>query len=136
MVLWGQSAGSISVDYYNFAHAADPIVEGLIMDSGTAQSPIAVSNTDHSNFTFVAEHVGCSGLATKPAQQLECMRGVSATVIEDFVATYAESAVTPALSFSPIVDEVDVFSNYTQRGLDGLQAQIVCCALLKYINSS
>ena len=130
MVIWGQSAGSISVDYYNYAYATNPIVKGLIMDSGTAFSPIAVQDLTRSNFTFVAEHVGCSGLANDALQQLTCMRGVDADTIEDFVAVYAENGTLPALSFDPIVDEEIVFSNYTERALTGEQANIVSRTLL------
>lgn len=125
MVIWGQSAGSISVDYYNFAYPSDPIVGGLIMDSGTAQSPIAVNDPTHSNFSYVANHVGCSGLAGDAAQQLSCMRGIDASSLENFIATYAESGTTPALSFDPIVDNEVVFANYTERALQNQQAQIV-----------
>jgi len=125
MVIWGQSAGSISVDYYNFAYPSDPIVSGLIMDSGTAESPIATSDTTHSDFTFVADGVGCSGLVDDPAQQLACMRGVNASTLENFIANYDESEATPAISFTPIVDNEVVFANYTERALAGQQAQIV-----------
>ncbi|KAF2769024.1 acetylcholinesterase [Teratosphaeria nubilosa] len=124
IVLWGQSAGSFSVDYYSYAYASDPIVEGLIMDSGTAFSPINVQPGTHSNFTFVADHVGCSGLATDPAQQLACMRNVGADTIEKFIATYAEDGTSPSLSFHPVIDDDIVFANYTERALANKQAKI------------
>ncbi|KAK5135196.1 hypothetical protein LTR08_005583 [Meristemomyces frigidus] len=123
MVLWGQSAGAFSVDFYNYAYPTDPIVTGLIMDSGTALTGGYVDPM-HSNFTFVADHVGCSGLASKPTQQLACMRNVSATTIENFYATYQESGAAPGISFSPTVDGIVVFSNYTERAFAGLQAKI------------
>ncbi|KAL1854488.1 hypothetical protein Daus18300_011409 [Diaporthe australafricana] len=124
MVLWGQSAGSISVDLYNFAYPDDPIVGGLIMDSGTAESGLTSADTPHSNFTFVAENVGCDGLGGDPAKELECMRGVDASKLRDFLASYAESGSSPSLSFNPVPDEKTVFSNYTERALQNLQAEI------------
>lgn len=130
MVVWGQSAGSISVDYYNFAYPADPIVKGVIMDSGTALSPIATDDQTGANFTFVAENVGCAGLADEPAQQLACMRGLEAEVIEVFVSSYQESGLAPSISFVPIEDEELVFSNYTERAEAGLQAKLVCFSSL------
>jgi len=130
MVLWGQSAGSISVDYYNFAYPSDPIVTGLIMNSGTANSPTSVNDTTHANFTFVAEHVGCAGLGGDAAQQLACMRGVNANTIEDFLATYQEGGNTPALSFDPVVDGKIIFQNYTERARASQQAKIVSLPLL------
>lgn len=45
MLLWGQSAGSISVDYYNYAYPKDPIVSAFSMDSGTAFSVIQSVDT-------------------------------------------------------------------------------------------
>lgn len=126
MLLWGQSAGSISVDMYNFAYPDDPVVGGFIMDSATAESGLTSADTPHSNFTFVAENVGCDGLRGDPAKELECMRGVDAIKIKDFLASYAEGGGSPSLGFNPVPDEKVVFSNYTQRALDNKQAQIVC----------
>lgn len=129
MVLWGQSAGSISVDMYNFAYPDDPVVGGFIMDSGTAESGLTSADTPQSNFTFVAENVGCEGLSGDPAKELECMRGVDAVKIKDFLASYADSGASPSLGFNPVPDEKIVFSNYTQRALDDKQAQIVRVSL-------
>jgi acetylcholinesterase len=38
ITLWGHSAGAVSVDSYGFSYAHDPIVSGMILSSGTAQS--------------------------------------------------------------------------------------------------
>lgn len=125
MILWGNSAGSISVDYYNFAYPTDPIVKGLIMDSGTAFSPTPINDTGFTNFTFVAENVGCEGFGQDPEGQVACMRGVEAEVIEDFIADYQDSGELPGILFRPFYDEELVFSNYTARAEAGLQAKIV-----------
>lgn len=126
MVLWGQSAGSMMADYYGFAYPDDPIVTGLILDSGTAFTTFfTVNDTTRSNFTFVADHVGCAGLSDDPDQQLSCMRDVDGDVINDFIANYSETDGFPGLTFVPIEDDGLIFSNYTQRAVDGLQAKIV-----------
>lgn len=125
MILWGQSAGSISVDFYNFAYPDDPIVKGFSMDSGTAQTNTKSADTAQSNFTFVAERVGCSGFGDDSAGRLSCMRKVDGNKIEDFLATYAKSAQTPAISFDPVIDGKVVFANYTERALQGKQADVV-----------
>lgn len=125
MVLWGNSAGAIAVDYYGFAYPADPIVRGLIMDSGTAFSPTPTNDTTYANFTFVAENVGCAGLAEDPVQQVACMRGVDADTIEEFIAAYQDSGEVPTILFRPFYDEKLVFSNYTARAEAGLQAHLV-----------
>ena len=126
MVLWGQSAGSMMADYYGFAYPEDSIVTGLILDSGTAFTPFfTVNDTARSNFTFVADHVGCAGLEGDPDEQLSCMRNVDGHVINDFIANYSETGGLPGLAFVPIKDNSLIFSNYTQRAVDGLQAKIV-----------
>jgi cholinesterase len=126
MVLWGQSAGSMMADYYGFAYIEDPIVTGLIMDSGTAFTPFfTVNDTARSNFTFVANGVGCAGLEDDPEQQLSCMRNVDGDVINNFIANYSETGELPGLAFVPIEENSLIFSNYTQRASDGLQAKIV-----------
>lgn len=126
MILWGQSAGSMMADYYGFAYPDDPIVTGLILNSGTAFTPFfTVNDTSRSNFTFVADHVGCAGLADDPGQQLSCMRDVDRGVINDFIANHSETDGFPGLAFVPVEDDALIFSNYTQRAVDGLQAKIV-----------
>lgn len=125
IIIWGQSAGSISVDYYSFVYPEDPIAAGMSLDSGTSFSDITSSDKAQTNFTFVAENVGCSGFGGDSSGLLKCMRGVDALKINDFIASYTESAQQPGIGFSPVVDEKIVFSNYTERMLQGKQAKIV-----------
>lgn len=131
MVLWGQSAGAVSVDFYGFTYAEDPIVKGLIMDSGTSllsvqagrNAPLPGDNTG-ANFTTVANGVGCGGRAAGE-EMVECMRGVDWKVLENFVASYSRSGAQPALTFGAAADGMVVFGNYTERALEGGQAKIV-----------
>ncbi|OCL09500.1 para-nitrobenzyl esterase [Glonium stellatum] len=113
--LWGQSAGAMSVDYYNFAYPNDPIVSGLIMDSGTALLPSGTTDPFHSNFTFVAGQFGCGNLSAEA--ELACMRNVSQADIESFLRSYGDSGKSPALSFNPVVDNRTKFANFTSRAL-------------------
>jgi len=53
------------------------------------------------------------------------MRSVPADTLENFFATYQESGASPALGFTPIIDNEVVFANYTERALAGDQAKIV-----------
>lgn len=131
MVLWGQSAGAVSVDFYGFTYAEDPIVKGLIMDSGLSflsvqagrNAPLPGDNTG-ANFTTVANGVGCGGLA-EGEETVECMRRVDWKVLENFVANYSRSGQQPGLTFGAAADGVVVFGNYTERALEGGQAKIV-----------
>jgi cholinesterase len=129
MVIWGQSAGSMSVDYYSFTYPEDPIASGMSLDSGTAFSDITSRDKAQTNFTFVAENVGCGGFQNDSSGLLSCMRGVDGLKINDFMAEYAKSAQRPGISFGPVVDEKTVFSNYTERMLQGKQAKIVSASL-------
>jgi carboxylesterase type B len=118
----GQSAGSTSVDFQNFAFPSDPIAAGSLMSSGTALLPsIASSDQSHSNFTFVASHLGCGGL--NASAEINCMRNVSVADIENFVGQYQDNSsinpLQPSIRFTPVPDEILVFSNYTDRYAKG-----------------
>jgi carboxylesterase type B len=123
MLLWGQSAGAASVDYYNYAYPKDPIVSAFSMDSGTAMIGITTDDTQHTNFTYVASQLGCAN-SSSPAAELACVRKIPASTIEDFVKNYQENGTAPGISFNPSVDGKVVFSNYTARALAGNQANL------------
>ncbi|KAF2731340.1 para-nitrobenzyl esterase [Polyplosphaeria fusca] len=115
ITLWGQSAGAMSVDYYNFAYPTDPIVHGLIMDSGNALLQLGSNDEKHTNFTFVSNHFECGNLSA--SSEIDCMRNVSSTAIISYLKSYSDTKATPALSFNPIVDNRTKFANYTARAL-------------------
>ncbi|XP_014558154.1 hypothetical protein COCVIDRAFT_14667 [Bipolaris victoriae FI3] len=117
ITLWGQSAGASSVDNYNFAYPKDPIVSGLIMNSGTALLPIASADVQQTNFTFVAKQFGCSN--SDPKAEIDCFRRVPHTAIEGFLKQYADNGTSPSLSFTPVVDNRAFFSDVTARALAG-----------------
>ncbi|RMZ71844.1 para-nitrobenzyl esterase [Pyrenophora seminiperda CCB06] len=117
MILWGQSAGGNSVDQYNFAYPEDPIVSGLILNSGTNFIGIGSKDVQKTNFTFVANHFGCNG--PNAEAEIDCLRGVDSTAITHYLKGYADSGTSPGLSFVPIVDNRMVFANYTARALAG-----------------
>lgn len=136
MILWGQSAGAAAADVYSFAWYKDPIITGMALDSGTAIGQFPTGDVDQKNFTFVADHVGCDGLANDPEQQLSCMRSVPASAINDFIAHYSDNAPNPSLDFRPVIDEKIVFSDYWQRTAEGKQANIVSYVLASTANST
>jgi hypothetical protein len=105
----------MSVDYYNFAYPQDPIVSGLIMDSGTAFTPLGTNDPTHTNFTFVAGHFGCGNLSA-PAE-LACMRKIRSREIENFLKAYQDNGTQPPISFNPVIDNRTKFANYTTRAL-------------------
>jgi len=116
ITLWGQSAGAMSADYYNFAYTEDTIIKGLIMDSGTAQiEGFSVDGSNHSTFSFVATHFGCVNLTAEA--ELSCMRKVSHEDISAFLKVQSDAGSTLVFSFT--VDNRTTFANYTERALAG-----------------
>lgn len=122
IILWGQSAGAASVTMYPYSYTSDPIVTGLIADSG---GPTIVGSSDlaQTNFTFLAGLVGCSGL--NASAELSCVRSVPAQTLEDALSWYSSNGTKPSISFGPIPDGKVVFSNYTAQALEGQIAKIV-----------
>ncbi|KXJ85473.1 acetylcholinesterase [Microdochium bolleyi] len=116
IVLWGQSAGAMSVASYSYAYPKNPIVKGLIQNSGSEgvfELLHATAPEAYSNFTFVAQNVGCGGL--EPQAELACMRKVPFRDIENFRGNYSRSGTQPALSFPPFYDNVTVFENFKHQ---------------------
>lgn len=122
IALWGQSAGAGSVTAYPYGYPDDPIVAALIAESG---GPTIMDNQDtkHTNFTFLAGLVGCSGLDA--AAELSCVRKVPAQTLENALSYYSGNGTEPSLSFVPAVDNKTAFANWTQQALDGKIAKIV-----------
>jgi carboxylesterase type B len=118
----GQSAGGWSVDFFNYAYPDDPIVSGLIAESGVAQP---LSEPDPSNFTQLAASVGCEGLSAD--EELQCMQEVNTARLKAATADILSAVPAGATywPFSPKADDVTAFSNYTERLEQGIVAQIV-----------
>ncbi|KAH8657832.1 Alpha/Beta hydrolase protein [Xylariales sp. PMI_506] len=118
MVLWGQSAGAMSASYYAYGWYRDPIVKGLIADSGAAGN--LGFDRSFSNFTALAGLVGCSGgdAGFTAEEELECVQGVDADTIQHIVST------TSGLSFGPRADNVTMYSDLAERTARGLVADL------------
>lgn len=115
ITLWGQSAGAASTDINNFAFYEDPIVTGFFAQSGTA-SLLSSTDASHSNFTFVASQLGCD-YPDDATKELKCMRKVPAEDITAFVGAFNDNGTLPL--FYPVPDDKIVFSNYTDRYIQG-----------------
>ena len=125
ITLWGQSAGAASVDVHNFAFRDDVIAKGLYMMSGTAALTQAGGDATGSNFSFVAEQMGC-GSSSNATEELACMRTVPVMKIVEFVGRYNDgnNGSLPRLSFAPTADGQVVFANYTERSSMGLYSGV------------
>jgi cholinesterase len=133
ITIWGQSSGAESVDIYNYAWYKDPIVNGLIMDSGTAFIEDifngGIPGPKYSNFSYVASQVGCGNI-NNALEELACMKKVDAITIENFIADNSNEGSTPSLAFGPAADEKVLFSNYTDRARQGKLTNVVSGTLI------
>jgi hypothetical protein len=114
MVLYGQSAGAGAVFSYAYSYPSDPIVSGFIASSGGAST----NNPTDTNqgFHTMAEKVGCGNLTDDA--ELTCMQRVDPLVLRGAV-------VDSRTSFRPIVDNITMFANLTDRLEKGLVAKKV-----------
>ncbi|KAH7198538.1 Alpha/Beta hydrolase protein [Fusarium flagelliforme] len=106
IILWGQSAGAMSVAFYQYAYPKTPIAAGYIENSGSAFLGLRNRDDTNSNFTSLARSFGCR------RDYVECLRRVPWKDVQRHV----DEAKT--MSFVPVVDERTVFSNYTERILN------------------
>ena len=122
MILFGQSAGGMSVDKYNYAHWTDPIVKGFIAQSGTVEGT-ALDDPSGSNFSYVATKLGCN--SSSPDEELACMQNLDGTAIINLYDTYNSTLNGgKSLSFTPAPDNYTSFSNNTDREVRGLFAKL------------
>ncbi|KAF5664108.1 triacylglycerol lipase v precursor [Fusarium heterosporum] len=117
ITLWGESAGAYAVDGYLFAWPRDPIVKGVIADSGNALAIEGVlsDSSNHSTFSFVADRMGCGYLS--PEKELKCMQKVPEKKLKEYLQAEIGQggAADDGISFSVIADNVTTFTNYTSR---------------------
>lgn len=120
ITLWGESAGAFATDGYLFAWADDPIVSGVIADSGNAISlePISTSGANNTQFSAIAAKFNCAG---SPAAELSCMRAVPASELKAYMQAPpgGGGATDDALAFPTVTDNVTVFANYADRIVAG-----------------
>jgi cholinesterase len=116
ITLFGQSAGGASVDLYSYAWASDPIVSGIIPESGNVFGwglpyPAASAATAWYN---TSQALGCGNASSDTTAVLSCMRSKSYTDILNAQPTATGTAGILGY-FVPSVDEKVVFSNYSTR---------------------
>ncbi|KAK7958294.1 hypothetical protein PG988_013142 [Apiospora saccharicola] len=115
IVLWGQSAGAWSVNYFGYAYPEDPIVKGLIADSG-GSTVFAAGDDEHRGFSAVAKNAGCGDLDA--AAEMTCMQSIDAKKLQKVYAN------TTGFMFGPVVDNITVFPDPKDRAQKGLVAKL------------
>jgi len=117
ITLFGQSAGAGSVDVYSYAHIDDPIVSGLILQSGTTSLGIFTQEETAQGWYNVTSKLGCGDASSNPTSQLACMRSKASKAITDAIPQTNQAL--GAASFWPTIDEKLVFSDYPARDAAG-----------------
>ncbi|KNG89845.1 carboxylesterase family protein [Aspergillus nomiae NRRL 13137] len=108
IMLFGQSAGAASTDLYTYAYPKDPIVHGVIMQSGAA-SIIINEDTAHQNWQNLSRALGC--------RTLKCMQDKP---WEDIL----EEVSSGSYRFSPVADNVTAFADFEARANQGGLARL------------
>jgi acetylcholinesterase len=115
MVLWGQSAGGNAANSYGYAYPEDPIVAGIVAQSGTVSQ---LNSPNTTAFTILAKQLGCDGLDAE--EELTCMQQAPNDRLHSVIRNG-----TGVPRFSPAVDDVTLFANNTARLESGLVAKVV-----------
>ncbi|WYZ36261.1 hypothetical protein EsH8_XII_000011 [Colletotrichum jinshuiense] len=115
ITLFGQSAGGSLVDYYSYAFASDPIANGFIAMSGTANGlGIFTNQSVNAKWFSITAAVGCGDAQTDLMTVNNCMLLKSPAEIVNGIA--ASGTGTPGGTFfAPVVDDALVFANYSTR---------------------
>lgn len=116
ITLFGQSAGSISINAYGFAYAHDPIANGFITQSGTTDSFGALPANSTAAFQYMSGLLGCGNSSSTSSvlfrKSVACMRTKSAAQI--LAASRQVSIQGSALgTWVPTADNATVYTNYT-----------------------
>ena len=121
ITLFGQSAGGSSTDFFAYAWYNDPLVAGFIVQSGAVGNRQVTYSDGTSNFSYVAEQVGCGN--HDKDKELACMQNADAkTILEVYERYNATTNGGKSLGFGASVDEETIFSNWTERRERGLVA--------------
>ncbi|CEL11388.1 hypothetical protein ASPCAL14490 [Aspergillus calidoustus] len=114
IMLFGQSAGSISTDMYTYAYYNDPIIHAAAMQSGTA-SLLTSSDSSHRNWNNLSKKLGCA--TADPSENLQCMRDLP---FQDILS----ETVDGLYFFIPVQDNKIIFADYESRTKQGKVAKI------------
>jgi carboxylesterase type B len=122
IAIFGQSAGAASIDFYSYAWPSDPIVNGMILESGTTQVIPPLNETTSAAMWYnITSQVGCGTITSNASGTLACMRAANSTSIL--------SALASAPSFVPTIDNTIVF-NHTEYNVRSLSGNFIQAPLL------
>ncbi|GIC93655.1 uncharacterized protein Aud_010143 [Aspergillus udagawae] len=121
ITLGGQSAGADSAALLTYAFKDDPIVQGLILQSGI---PEYVGPQDDFVFIQAAERLGCRNAANR-TNELRCMKSVPAPILHKALSNLT---VNPfgTTGGAPMIDNITLYSaeEYSRLGSAGSFANV------------
>jgi cholinesterase len=74
ITLFGQSAGAGSIDFYSYAYTSDPIVSGLILESGTTSLGTFTPEETAASWYNVTTALGYGNATSNQNAFIHCMR--------------------------------------------------------------
>ncbi|PVH90893.1 alpha/beta-hydrolase [Periconia macrospinosa] len=117
IILFGQSAGAEAVDFYSYAWTKDPIIKGLIPQSGSTGLRAYPKEKSAAAWYNVTSTLGCGDSSSNSSLVLECMRHQTTQDIQKAIPL--ETRVGGSAAFWPTVDETVVFSDYSALAAAG-----------------
>lgn len=126
MTIFGQSSGGVAADWWTFAYKDEPLVSGIISESGNAFSfPLNGRELQIRNWYNVSATLECGS----EGDTLDCVRGKE---WKDVLAAASRLPAAPGgnpvrstPAFYPTVDNETVFSGYASLLEQGKFAKIV-----------
>lgn len=113
ITLFGQSAGSCSVDYYSYAYPKDPIISSMIMQSGTIPSlPTLTAAQAFEIWHNTTTLLNCGDASKDLNSVMQCMRNPNLTTAQIL-------NIAHLYTWLPSIDNNLVFPDYPARAAAG-----------------
>lgn len=122
ITIFGQSAGAAAIDFYSYAYYKNPLVAGLILESGSTGLGANTKDYSAGEWFKVTSKLGCGDANSPPASVLSCMRGKSSEQI--IAAIDQKPSLIGTSNFWPTVDNSIVFPDYPARSAQKKFAKI------------
>ena len=124
ITLFGESAGGAAVDMYTYAFTKDPIINGIIAQSGTVtmSSPSGSARNPHAPWYRLSQSMGCGGREAG-AKTVDCMRTKPVALIQKQMD--AQSLAPGLTPFGPSPDGKIIFADSAARGRAGNFVKVV-----------
>lgn len=107
---------------YSYANPENPLVAGLIADSGAGPADGSLS-ANTTGFSTLAKSFNCGNLTA--LEELSCMQKVDALALQKVIDGTTGSVLSNARLWGTVADNVTAFVNNTQRLIEGKIAKVV-----------